>query len=45
MKGWTKIAIASIVMIVLIMIMQEFANDRCTTPFWRGFGIALGACR
>lgn len=45
MRAWTRIVIAFLLLVVLIMTMQEFANHRCATPFWHGFGIALGACR
>lgn len=40
-----EIAICFVVVVALIATMQEFANARCDEPFWRGFGIAFGACR
>lgn len=45
MKGWAGIITVTVGMLAVIVTLQEFANSRCSTPFWRGFGIALGACR
>lgn len=45
-KMLSRAVIVALVTIIFVgIILREFSIARCDTPFWRGFGIALGACR
>lgn len=41
-RSWTKIIIVGAIMWVAIAVMQEYSQQRCSSPFWRGFGAAMG---
>lgn len=42
MRDWSVIIVVAIIAILAISTMQEYSQQRCSTPFWRGFGAAMG---